>query len=281
MFDLHSHLLPAIDDGAADVRTSLSMARAYVEQGVHYVACTPHILPGLYHNSGPQISEAVARMQTTLNDAGIPLQLLTGADNHMVPDFVGGLKSGHLLTLARSAYVLVEPPHHIAPARMEEFFFSILLAGYVPILTHPERLSWIESKYDVIKRLAANGVWMQVTCGSLRGRFGRRVRYWTERLLEDGIVHILATDAHNMTTRPPDLLEGRRAAEQYVGVEEAQHLVVTRPSAVLSNLLPKDLPIPKVGKAIEGLRGHHGSDQTPVASGGSSFARRVRRLFGE
>jgi protein-tyrosine phosphatase len=104
VFDLHSHLLPAIDDGAADIRASLSMARAYVEQGVHYVACTPYILPGLYHNSGPQIGEAVARMQTTLNDAGIPLRLLTGADNHMVPDFVGGLKSGHLLTLAQSAY---------------------------------------------------------------------------------------------------------------------------------------------------------------------------------
>jgi protein-tyrosine phosphatase len=167
MFDLHSHLLPEIDDGAADVGTSLDMARAYVDQGVQYVACTPHILPGLYHNTGGQIRRAVALMQARLDDAGIPLRLLTGADNHMVPEFIIRLREGCLLTLADSPYVLVEPPHHVAPARLEGFFFDLLLAGYIPILTHPERLSWIENKYDVIKRLASRGVWMQITSGSI------------------------------------------------------------------------------------------------------------------
>lgn len=100
MFDLHSHLLPGIDDGAPDLETSLAMARAYVDQGVECVACTPHILPGLYHNTGPQIRQAVKELQTRLDDAAIPLRLTTGADNHIVPGFVAGLKSGHLLTLA-------------------------------------------------------------------------------------------------------------------------------------------------------------------------------------
>src|SRR5271157_4088741 len=136
MFDLHSHLLPGIDDGAPDLETSLAMARAYADQGVERVACTPHILPGLYHNAGPQIRQAVKELQTRLDDAGIPLRLTTGADNHIVPGFVAGLKSGHLLTLADSAYVLVEPPHHVAPARIEDLFFDILLAGCVPVLTH-------------------------------------------------------------------------------------------------------------------------------------------------
>jgi protein-tyrosine phosphatase len=250
VLDLHSHFLPAIDDGAANENMALAMARAYVDQGVHHVACTPHILPGVYNNSGCQVRRAVARMQTRLDDAGIPLRLLTGADNHMVPDFIGGLKSGHLLTLANSRYVLVEPPHHIAPARIEVFFLKLLLTGYVPVLTHPERLFWIDAKYEVIRRLASQGVWMQVTCGSLRGIFGRRPRYWAERLLAEGIVHVLATDAHNMTTRPPDLSEGRRKAERHVGKEEARHLVFTRPTAVLSDVLPSDLPAPKGCKAI-------------------------------
>lgn len=174
MFDLHCHLLPGIDDGAPDLETSLAMARAFVDQGVECVACTPHILPGLFHNTGPQIRKAVAELQLRLEDAGIPLKLVTGADNHIVPDFVDGLKRGHLLTLADTAYVLVEPPHHVAPARVEELFFAILLAGYVPVLTHPERLTWIENKYDVMERLASRGVWMQITSGSLTGSFGRR-----------------------------------------------------------------------------------------------------------
>ncbi len=97
MFDIHSHILPGIDDGAVDAATALDMARAYQDQGVRTVACTPHILPGLYHNSGPQIRAAVEDLQTRIRDAGIDLELTTGADNHVVPDFVALLDRGHLL----------------------------------------------------------------------------------------------------------------------------------------------------------------------------------------
>ncbi len=280
MFDLHSHLLPAIDDGAPDFETALQMARAYVDQGVSCVACTPHILPGLYENTGPQIRKATAALQARLLDAGIALELATGADNHIVPDFAASLRRGHLLSLADTAYVLVEPPHHVAPQRLEDLFFDILVGGYVPILTHPERLSWIESKYEVIARLAARGVWMQITSGSLLGRFGRRPRYWAERMLGEGLVHLLATDAHNMTTRPPDLWEGRIVAERLVGAGEAQHLVVTRPQGVLLNKLAKDLPVPPGRQGRGGLRGQDGSAQTSGSRLGGSLARRMQHLFG-
>ncbi len=279
MFDVHSHLLPGIDDGSPDLHTSFEMARAYSGQGVECVACTPHILPGLYHNSGPQIRSAVAELQARLDDAGIALKLVAGADNHIVPDFVSGLRRGHLLPLGESAYVLVEPPHHVAPARLEELFFNILLAGYIPVLTHPERLSWIESKYDVIGRLASRGVWMQITSGSLRGNFGRRPRYWAERMLGEGLVHILATDAHNMTSRAPDLLEGRMQAERLAGAEEAQHLVVTRPGGALLNKLPQALPLPWCGAAAMELREHDGTAQTSSPGACGSLGQRMRRLF--
>src|SRR3954447_10675483 len=106
MIDLHSHILPGIDDGAADLAVALEMARQSVGQGVSVLACTPHILPGLYHNSGPQIRAATLDLQRLIDQEGIPLLLVTGADVHMTPDFVGGLRSGHLLTLADSRYVL-------------------------------------------------------------------------------------------------------------------------------------------------------------------------------
>jgi len=280
MFDLHSHLLPSIDDGAPDLETALAMARAYVDQGVECVACTPHILIGLYQNTGPQIRKATSELQARLSDAGIPLKLVTGADNHIVPDFVEGLGRGHLLSLADTAYVLVEPPHHVAPPRLKDLFFRILLAGYVPVLTHPERLSWIEGKYDAIQTLAACGVWMQITSGSLLGRFGRRPRYWAERMLAEGLVHILATDAHNMSSRPPDLYEGRAAAERLIGATEAQHLVVTRPQGALLNRLAKDLPVPPGGEAIKELSGHDGSPQISGSGLGGSLGSRMRRFLG-
>ena len=110
---------PGIDDGASDIAVSLEMARAEVAQGVTVVACTPHILPGLYHNAGPAIREATRELQEAFDQNGIPLQLTTGADAHMTPDFVAGLRSGRLLSIADSRYVLVEPPHHTAPPQKE------------------------------------------------------------------------------------------------------------------------------------------------------------------
>lgn len=105
--------------------------------GVTTVACTPHILPGLYGNTGRGIRLAAQELQRILDHENIALHLVPGADAHIVQDFVAGLRSGHILSLADTRYVLVEPPHHVAPPYMEEFFFNVMMAGYVPILTHP------------------------------------------------------------------------------------------------------------------------------------------------
>ena len=246
MIDLHCHILPGIDDGAADLAVSLEMARASVADGVTHLACTPHILPGLYPNTGPQIQQATGQLQDALDQHHIPLRLIAGADNHVVPNFVAGLRSGHLLSLAGSRYVLVEPPHHVVPPRLEDLFFGLLTAGYVPILTHPERLSWIKSRYELIKRLGDSGIWMQVTAGSLAGAFGRNARYWVERMLDEGRVHILATDAHDTRRRPPNLSVGRELAAVRIGEGEAEHLVASRPKGVLANVAPSDLPMPSL-----------------------------------
>jgi protein-tyrosine phosphatase len=244
LIDLHCHILPGIDDGAADLSVSLSMALASVADGVSVLACTPHILPGLYHNSGPQIRLAIEQLQQALSQGGIPLQLVTGADVHMVPDLVEGLRSGHILSLAGSRYVLVEPPHHTPPPHLEDFFFGLLVAGLVPILTHPERLTWVPQRYEAIRRLVRAGVWLQVTSGSLTGAFGRTAQYWAHRMLDEGCVHVLATDAHDTKRRPPELSRGRDLAAARVGAAEAEHLVLTRPRGVIANDLPSSLPMP-------------------------------------
>ncbi len=127
---------------------------------------------------------------------------------------------------------------------MEQFFFEILLAGYVPILTHPERLRWISEQYSIFERLSRHGVWMQITAGSMTGRFGREPRYWAERMIDEGRVHVLATDAHDTRHRPPDLSKGFEAAARRVGEREATHMVLTRPRGVLENEPPSNLPLP-------------------------------------
>lgn len=282
MIDLHSHILPGIDDGSPDIETSLEMARDSVADGVSVLACTPHILPGLYHNAGPQIRRAVAGLQKLLDDAAIPLRLVTGADNHVVPDFAAALNSGRLLSLADTRYVLVEPPHHTAPPRLGDLFFSIMTAGYRPILTHPERLTWIKTHYDLIRMLARRGVWMQVTAGSLTGAFGSGPKYWAERMLSERIVHILATDTHDLKRRPPILSKGYECASKIVGAEEAWRLVHTRPLAILENKSPSEITLPEALEDIptKGHLHHVSRYQKIVASSEGSALGSARGLSG-
>jgi protein-tyrosine phosphatase len=280
MIDLHCHILPGLDDGPSTLAASLQMASAFVEDGVSVVACTPHILPGLYKNSGPHIRRAAAHLQQRINEKGIPLRLVTGADNHVTPDFVHQLSRGELLSLADSRYVLVEPPHHVAPPRLKELFFDLIVAGYVPVLTHPERLTWINSHYESMRQLVQAGVWLQLTAGSLAGAFGKNARYWSERMLEDGVVHILATDAHDASRRPPNLGEGRDLAARRIGDREAENLVVTRPEGVLRNAVPSTLPCPAqvvVSKDAAKAETHELETADLVAEGNGSDGRADHR----
>jgi protein-tyrosine phosphatase len=242
MIDLHSHILPGIDDGATDLAMSLEMARMAVDDGIRTMACTPHIYPGLYDNDAAGIRSAIGKLQHELDTAGIGLRLVEGADVHLEPELGKGIREGRVPTLAGSRYLLLEPPHHVAPPRFEDSVFALMAEGVVPVITHPERLSWVEHDFAMFERLASRGVFMQVTAGALTGRFGKRPQYWAERFLGDGMTHLLATDTHHPRRRPPLLAEAREAAARLVGAEEATHLVETRPRGVIDNLSPDELP---------------------------------------
>jgi len=248
VIDLHCHLLPGIDDGARDEATALEMARIAAADGIRCTACTPHIYPGVYENNSEIILAGRQSLQQLLREQGIELALTQGADTHLVPEMLEGLRSGRIPTLNGGRYFLLEPPHHVAPPRFKESVFNAIASGYIPLITHPERLAWLEEHYDDFLELAGDGAWIQITAGSLCGRFGRGARYFAEQLLDDGVVHVIATDAHNLKARPPLLAEGREAAAKWVGEEEAGRMVQERPQAVLDNLDPREVePVPAFG----------------------------------
>lgn len=235
-------MLPGIDDGAPDLRVALAMARCAVADGITVTACTPHIYPGLYENTRDEIAAAIAFFQATLVEEGIQLELVIGADTHLAPDLIGSIREGRIPTLNGSRYLLLEPPHHTAPPRFEDEVFNLRTVGVIPVITHPERLTWIEGNYPIFQRLVKGGAWMQITAGSLTGRFGRRPKYWADRMLDDGMVHILATDSHHIDRRPPLLAEGRDVAAKTLGEAEAWHLVRTRPRGIVDDTPAEKLP---------------------------------------
>lgn len=256
MIDLHSHILPGIDDGARSLEDALMMAQIAVNDGIRTMACTPHIYPGMYMNDGPGIERARVALQGELDQRGIPLRLVTGADVHLVPGLLQGLRSGAVPTLHGSRYLLLEPSHTLPPPRFEDAVFSLVAAGYTPIITHPERLTWVDSHYPVFLRLIEQGAWMQVTAGALTGLFGRKPQYWAERFLSEGHTHLLASDAHSHGRRKPELGPALDIAQRLVGKEEAQRLVGDRAQAVLDDRAPGDWAPPAApGAGPAGLGG--------------------------
>lgn len=250
MIDLHSHTLPGLCDGAQSLETSLEMARIAVADGITHLACTPHINPGVYNNSRAIIEPALAALQLELDNQSIPLKLVIGADTHLVPEVMQGLKDGSIPTLNNSRYFLLEPSHHVPVVNFLDHIENYLNAGYVPLITHPERLHWVEEHYDEFAEAVGMGAWIQITAGAITGRFGSKAQRFSERFLKDGLVHIIASDAHGTARRPPVLSEGVEAAVKLLGNRaEVMRMVHERPQAVLDNVAPETVSVPLAFKS--------------------------------
>jgi protein-tyrosine phosphatase len=209
--DIHCHLLPGIDDGATDYEESLAMARLAVDDGTTTIIATPHQLGNFGHNRGDDIRRRVKELQQRLCEASVPLNVLPGADVRIEPDMAARLKSGDVLTLGdRRRHVLLELPHELY-LPLEPVLEELWRYKLVGILSHPERNEGILRKPSVLSPLVDAGCLLQITAGSLCGTFGPACREMCERLLAEGLVHFVASDAHGPRSRRPLL---RRAFER-------------------------------------------------------------------
>lgn len=235
MIDLHSHILPGCDDGAPDVAAAVDMARLAVADGTRVLACTPHILPGLYHNDGAGIRQRVASLRKVLAEAGVDLKLVVGADVHIAPDLPQKLADKTVPTLNGSRYFLLEPPHHVVPPNLVAFVERLIASGYVPIITHPERLTWVAKNYDLLEEAGRKGALMQITAGSLTGNFGNKAKGLADRMLDEGRIDLVASDAHNTAGRSPIMSTAFALVREKLGPEAAHRLFIDTPARILRN----------------------------------------------
>lgn len=265
MIDVHSHILFGLDDGADTLDTSVEMARMAVADGVTHMACTPHVLQGRYPNSSATILPAMRSLQTVLRALEIPLTLVPGADVHIGWDLPAKLARQEIPTLNRSRYFLLEPPHQVVAPRLEEFARLLLDDGFIPIITHPERLRWVRRHYDVVRRLSALGCPLQLTADSLVGGFGPVAKEYAIRIVDDGMGCIVASDAHGLQRRTPLLSPAMRIVEARWGREAAEKMFVTNPGIILAD---GDLPPPDPATKTP----------RPVAQRGTGIKKLVRLL---
>ena len=233
MIDIHSHILPQLDDGARTLEESLEMARLAAEDGIQQMVCTPHMFNGLSGNPEPaEILDRVGALQEAIGREG--LRLLPGNEVHFTHELVGNACSGRVTKLNRLNYMLVEFPAHSVPPGAGALFQELQANGVRPILVHPERNVQIQTRRSIVADLVLQGVYVQITAMSITGEFGTAARNCAESLLRHNCVHFIATDTHRAERRPPVLSRGREAAAEIVGASIARKLVYDNPLAVVT-----------------------------------------------
>jgi protein-tyrosine phosphatase len=242
VIDLHCHILPGLDDGPVNFDFSVAMARTAAEAGINVVVATPHIRSDYQVDPG-QIEAGVEALNEAL--AAEDVQLLVLAGGEVALPKAAELDDSVLRTLCLGSgdYLLVESPYRSSDIDLEGIVSDVQSRGFRPILAHPERCPIFQRDPDRLARLVNSGVLCSITASSLGGGFGNTVRRFAIELLYDGLVHDVASDAHDHLHRPPNLLGGFESAEQDVpGIRgQATWFTVTAPVAIVSG---RQLPPP-------------------------------------
>ncbi len=229
MIDIHHHLLYGLDDGAADIEASLQMAEMAVEDGITHVVCTPHA--NSEYDFHPE--ENAARLACLREKLGDRLTLGLGCDFHLSYDNIeDALAHPTKYAINGKQYLLVEFPDFGIPRNISSSFYEMSVAGIVPIITHPERNLTLMQKTEKLADWIRMGCLIQVTAGSLLGGFGKGPQRIARQLLDLGWVHVIATDAHNTTSRPPVMSKAFDFLSDEYGTEDAERLCVQNPRAI-------------------------------------------------
>jgi protein-tyrosine phosphatase len=234
VIDIHHHCLPGVDDGPRDLAEAVDLCRMAEEDGIETIVATPHVLRGRWQNDSPA---ALRQVCDELRSAlGASPRLLLGSEYFFAHDMTELLATADcpIVPLAASRYVLVEFAAHAVPPLVEQPFYRAQLEGWTPIIAHPERNIVFQAKPELLESLIRVGAKTQVTAGSLVGEFGRDAERCATAWLRRGMVHVVASDAHNRAKRPPRMTAAAARVRELAGDDVADALFDRNPAAVVN-----------------------------------------------
>lgn len=234
MIDSHSHILPGLDDGAKTMDETLEIVRQLCEAGFKTLISTPHVLEGRGFLHPEEILNSAARVGQAVAEAGIPVEIVPGAENYIFPDMGKWVREGNLLSLGNTQkYILVELPRLEIPHYTDHVFFELQVQGLTPILAHPERYRGLVAEPKRLLEWAKKGILFQLDLRSLRGRYGPKAQELAETLLQSHLIHLIGSDAHRVASNESSVQESLQRLKQLVGEEKYRELTLTNPQAVL------------------------------------------------
>ena len=245
MVDLHCHILPGIDDGPPTMEESLAMAESAIEDGITHVIATPHS-SSEYHFDFARVRGLRDELQSRI---GGKLQLATGCDFHLDPENLKSLrKDPSFYCLNQGDYLLVEFNEISIPPGLDQTLHEMQLSGVRPVITHPERNRILRAHPERLKKWVRQGCFIQVTGGALTGSFGPAAQKDAQQWIREGLVHFVASDAHNTRTRPLRLQPAYDAVLRQFGEEKARALFLDNPLAAFEG---RELPhLPEIAEEM-------------------------------
>jgi tyrosine-protein phosphatase YwqE len=196
--DIHSHILPGIDDGSPDVATSLKLVKGLYDLGYRRLVATPHIIGDFYKNNPLIINKQLERLKATCEEAGINIELFAAAEYMLDDYFLQILKQKDQILPVYQNYILTELPYSIKPMNIAEMVFAIITAGYKPVLAHPERYFYYHKDFNEFFRLKELGFLLQVNLLSVTGYYGPPVAKAAKFIFENDLADFVGTDLHHM-----------------------------------------------------------------------------------
>src|SRR5438270_2609212 len=243
MIDIHHHCLPGVDDGPRTMAESVDLCRMAADEGIETIVATPHVMRGRWQNTARvELAKILDDLRAAVGDHP---RIVLGSEYFFGHDMDEMLRTESILPLAGGRYVLVEFSSHTVPPLAGDPLYRVQLNGWTPIIAHPERNVVFQSKPEFLASLIRIGVKTQVTTGSVMGEFGREAQTAAIDWLQRGWVHVMATDAHNATKRPPRFRAARERVAELAGEEIAQSLFVDNPKSILESrglVYDPDLP---------------------------------------
>lgn len=201
MIDIHSHILPGVDDGAKDEQASLDMARVAIDEGITQIVATPHHKNGNFDNYRDEIITNVAILNELFDVNGLELTVLPGQEVRIYGEVIDDYHHKELQTVNDSKYMLIEFPFSSVPRYADQLFYDMQMEGIQPVIVHPERNKELLNNHEKMYNFIKAGVLSQVTTGSVLGKFGKEIQDFSQQLIESNLTHFVSSDAHNTTSR--------------------------------------------------------------------------------
>lgn len=235
MIDMHSHILPNIDDGARSVEETFHLIQEAKEVGFEAIIATSHYMEGYYETDAPEREVWVKAIYDKLQEKNIDINLYLGNEIYLSENMITLLEEGKASTINDTSYVLFEMPLNVEPLNLYDVIYEMQQYKLVPILAHPERYSFVQEEPELIYDLIQKGVLMQANYASIIGYYGQKAQMIVKKLLENNMIHFLGSDVHRQNTiysKIPQILE---ELKNIVGKEKLEELTTINPKLVLNN----------------------------------------------